>query len=206
MNLILFFNGWGMDKTLVNHLPLPKNYHLKIINYPYKIEKIKESYKKIIYVGYSFGVYYLAKFLSKSHIHFSKAIAINGTPEIIGKYGISPKIFRKTFNELSEDSIQIFFKTMVVSENFQKPSKTMEELKIELESLMINYQPQTNCFNQAFISERDKIIPSKRQIAYFQEKNITISKISSGHYPFSVLNSWEKIIRAYLYPIICYNV
>lgn len=43
MNLILFFNGWGMDETLVNHLPLPKNYHLKIINYPYKIEKIKRK-------------------------------------------------------------------------------------------------------------------------------------------------------------------
>lgn len=195
MNLILFFNGWGMNETLVEHLPLPKNFQLKVINFPYNVEKFENYYEEIIYVGYSFGVYYLAKFLSKSDFHFSKAIAINGTPEIIGKYGISSTIFQKTLNKLSEDSLQTFFKTIGEGKNFQKPSKTIEELKIELESILTNYQPQINCFNQAFISKRDKIIPYRRQTEYFQKKDVRITKIASGHYPFSVLNSWETIIK-----------
>ena len=34
MNLILFFNGWGMDERVIEDVAIPKNYKLEVINFP----------------------------------------------------------------------------------------------------------------------------------------------------------------------------
>ncbi|MDR1013214.1 MAG: DUF452 family protein [Lactobacillales bacterium] len=190
--LILFFNGWGMDENLVKHLPLPKNYRLKIVNYPYQIKIYKE--KNILPIGYSFGVYYLAKWIKKANLSFEKVIAINGTPEIIGKYGISKKIFQTTYHNLSESTLKIFFKNMGVNQTFKRSNKSIAKLKVELKNLYDNYYPQPNFFTTALISENDRIIPAKRQKKYFQPKNTKIKKICGEHFAFTTLKDWREII------------
>ena len=39
MRLILFFNGWGMDKEVVKRVEVPKGTEIEVINFPKKIEK-----------------------------------------------------------------------------------------------------------------------------------------------------------------------
>ena len=73
MKLILFFNGWGMDENIVSHLEIPIGYTLKIINFPYNFDKtILTQYDDIIFIGWSFGSYYLAKYLLENNIRSKK--------------------------------------------------------------------------------------------------------------------------------------
>ncbi|MDR0614630.1 MAG: DUF452 family protein [Lactobacillales bacterium] len=190
--LLLFFNGWGMDESLVKHLKIPKNTRLEVVNYPYKIQVPKEE--NIIPIGYSFGVYYLAKWITQAKLSFPKVIAINGTPEIIGSNGIFEKVFQTTYRELSKAILKKFFKNMGIDQTFRRPNKSIDELKAELKNLYNNYQPQPNVFTHALISENDRIISAKRQEKYFQAQNTKIKKINGGHFAFATLKNWRDII------------
>ncbi|MBR8749640.1 hypothetical protein IX317_001314 [Fusobacterium sp. DD29] len=38
MNLILFFNGWGMDDGILKNPTIPEGFILKEVSYPYKVD------------------------------------------------------------------------------------------------------------------------------------------------------------------------
>ena len=65
MSKIYFFNGWGMDKNLLNPVKNSTEYDIEVINFPYNID-INSIDEDDIFIGYSFGVYYLNKFLSEN--------------------------------------------------------------------------------------------------------------------------------------------
>ncbi len=59
MKKIFFFNGWGMDETILQDIKNSSEYEVEIINFPYEI-KDKEIFNKdneIIFIAWSFGVY-----------------------------------------------------------------------------------------------------------------------------------------------------
>ena len=47
MNLILFFNGWGMDERVIEDVAIPKNYKLEVINFPYEVNTEFEKYNEL---------------------------------------------------------------------------------------------------------------------------------------------------------------
>lgn len=195
MNLIVFFNGWGMDSTIFSDFPIPKNYNVKIVNFPYNVELDYSKYDKIYFVGWSFGCYYLTKFLiDNSEIRRDLVIAINGHGETIGKNGINSKMFNLTLDTLNEENLLKFYENMEITEKFKSPRKSMELIKLELEEFKRNYIPLKNVFNRVLLGKRDKIIPFSKMKNYFLTENVEMELLECGHYPFEVLNSWEKII------------
>jgi len=105
MSKIYFFNGWGMDKNLLKPVKNSTEYDIEIIDFPYNIDKNSID-KDDIFIGYSFGVYYLNKFLSENRdLKYKKSIGINGLPETIGKFGINEKMFNITLNTLNEENL-----------------------------------------------------------------------------------------------------
>ena len=60
MSKIYFFNGWGMDKNLLKPVKNSTEYDIEVINFSYDIDKNSID-KDDIFIGYSFGVYYLNK-------------------------------------------------------------------------------------------------------------------------------------------------
>lgn len=90
MNLIVFFNGWGMGEEVIKNIKIPNGYKFINVSYPYNFnKKILKEYKEINFIGWSLGVYYLSKFINlNQEIEYHKIISINGTPEIIGNKGI----------------------------------------------------------------------------------------------------------------------
>lgn len=195
MNLIVFFNGWGMDSTIFSDFPVPPNYNVKIVNFPYNVEFDYSKYDKIYFVGWSFGCYYLTKFLiDNSEIRRDLVIAINGHGETIGKNGINSKMFNLTLDTLNEENLLKFYENMEITEKFKSPRKSMELIKLELEEFKRNYIPLKNVFNRALLGKRDKIIPFSKMKNYFLTENVEMELLECGHYPFEVLNSWEKII------------
>lgn len=54
-----------MDKNLLKPVKNSTEYDIEIIDFPYDIDKNSID-REDIFIGYSFGVYYLNKFLSES--------------------------------------------------------------------------------------------------------------------------------------------
>lgn len=200
MRLILFFNGWGMDESVVENIKSSKDIEIKIINFPYEVKDLESSiYDEVIMVGWSFGCYYLTKWVleNRKKIDFSKVkkiVAINGNGEIIGKYGITPKIFEFTLSTLTPDSLIKFYQNMEIDERFTIPEKEFEDIFEELEYFKNNYIPLENIFDEIIIGKRDKIVPAIRQKKYCEDKNIEYKELEIGHYPFDFIKSWSDLI------------
>lgn len=195
MNLIVFFNGWGMGEEIISKIKVSKDYKVINLSFPYRFDvDVLKNFNEIIFIGWSFGVYYLSKFLASNEIKFSQAIAINGTPEIIGKNGIGVRVFDRTLESMSEENLKKFYKNInFISDNIH--NKNINSLIKELKFLKDDYSPQKNFISKAIIGINDKTIPAKNQKRYYQKKDIKIVEIDIGHYPFYYFNSWEKIIN-----------
>lgn len=195
MKLILFFNGWGMDENIISHLEIPINYSLKVINFPYNFDNaILSEYDDIIFIGWSFGSYYLTKYIIENNIKSNKIISLNGTPETIGKNGISEGVFKLTLDTLTPDTLQKFYENMGIDNTFSQAKKNFKDIKNELKYFKDNYIPLKNIFTHAFIGKKDKIIPASRQKKYFEANKVIITELICGHYPFSAVKSWNTLI------------
>ncbi len=199
MNLILFFNGWGMDEKIVEDVEIPIDYNLEVVNFPYNIDINLEKYEEIFLAGWSFGCYYLTKWLNLNKeiltsSKLKKIIALNGNSEIIGKYGITPKIFDFTLDTLTPDSLLKFYTNMGIEKDFKTPQKEFKLIREELEFFKENYTPLENIFTEIIIGKNDKIVPASRQKKYCQEKKIEYKEFNMGHYPFDTIKFWSEIL------------
>lgn len=195
MNLIVFFNGWGMGEEIISKIEAPKNYEVINLSFPYDFDKnILKKYNEIIFIGWSFGVYYLSKFLNENEIKCSQVISINGTPEIIGTNGIGEKIFDVTLKKMNRENLKKFYKNIgFISDDIH--NKNIDFLIEELKTLKEDYAPQKNFISKAIIGKFDKTIPYKNQKRYYQDKKTKIIEIDINHYPFKWFDSWKKIIN-----------
>ena len=195
MSKIYFFNGWAMDQNLLSPLKNSTEYEIKVINFPYNIDKTSID-KEDIFIAYSFGVYYLNKFLSENQdLVYEKAIAINGLPETIGKFGINEKMFNMTLETLNQENLEKFLLNMDIDESFGRADKTLEEAKYELQYFKDNYKAIPNHINFYYIGKNDRIIPANKVEKYCQNNNIAYELIACGHYPFSYFTDFKDIIN-----------
>ncbi len=194
MNLIVFFNGWGMGEEVIKNIKIPNGYKFINVSYPYNFnKKILKEYKEINFIGWSLGVYYLSKFINlNQEIEYHKIISINGTPEIIGNKGIPENIFYSTFENINEENLKRFYKNSGLN---IKIKKDINILKGELKKLKEEYSPQKNFILIAIIGKKDKIVPFKNQKRYYEETNTKIIELKIEHNPFDYFNSWEEILR-----------
>ncbi|MBR5303307.1 MAG: DUF452 family protein [Candidatus Gastranaerophilales bacterium] len=198
--LILFFNGWAMNETPVKHLKCDDFDVLVLFDYrdlnfdlsQFDFSKYKEKYL----ICWSMGVY--ASCLYKKVLqNFDKKIAINGTTKIIdNNFGIPEKIYKITVKLLNEDSCDKFIKNMFDNGKLNPEitiTRKLCELKEELISIQkIELQEELD-FNLAIISSDDKIIPTKNQINFWQNK-AKIKQIESTHCPFEKFESWMELL------------
>lgn len=194
MNLILFFNGWGMDDSILKDINIPQGYILKVVNFPYNIDINKLNvYSDIVYIGWSFGCYYLTKFICKNNIISKNTIAINGNSQTIGKYGIPKKMFDLTLNTLTPETLVKFYENMGAP-NFI-PSRDFESIKSELQYFGDNFIPLKNIFKYIFIGENDRIIPTTKQKKLCEVENIFPTILPCEHYPFNDKDILINIIK-----------
>ncbi|HOJ50181.1 MAG TPA: DUF452 family protein [Spirochaetota bacterium] len=209
-NLIIFFNGWGLDEKPFLFLD-KKNFDiLMFYNYQnidnYGSINLKRDYKEIFIISFSFGVA-VSSILFKKGFFDSlkniKSIAINGTPFMISeKYGIHPVIFTKTLENLDKKNIIEFYKNMFIKEeefkNFYEyfsVSRDFNDIKEELKKLsLISFEFKEGFINKAIISSKDKIVFSLNQKRFYKDFNIEFKLIESGHFPFYKWMSWNEII------------
>ena len=190
--VIVFFNGWGMDESVVHHLEFSDYDVLMFYDYNnldtnFDFNSL-DKYKNKSLIAWSMGVMVATLFNQK----YTSATAINGTLKPIdNKFGISQRIYDLTIKGFNEKGAQRFIKSMF-NENIKLPqiSRDIENQKSELSALK-NYTANSNFkYNRIILSDNDKIIPTKNQIAFWGiEPNI-----SSGHCPFMLFKKWEELL------------
>ncbi|MBQ7287984.1 MAG: DUF452 family protein [Candidatus Gastranaerophilales bacterium] len=198
--LILFFNGWAMNETPVQHLKNDDFDVLVLFDYrdvdfnlaQFNFSKYDEKYL----VCWSMGVY-VANLFKKDLFDFDKKIAINGTTSIIDdNFGIPEKIYKITVKLMNEDSCDKFIKNMFDNGKLNPNitiTRSLAELKEELISIQKIELKEELAFDKAIISELDRIVPTKNQLNFWQNKT-KIEKINSTHCPFEIYSKWTDLI------------
>lgn len=203
-NLIIFFCGWSFDYKPFERQDC-ENYDVLVI-YDYSdmnLPDLKSEYKTCQLITWSMGVY-VAYLLKDKLPKFDKRIAINGTPyPVHDDWGIPVKTFDLTLKYVDTGLQGKFQKNLFKrAEDYEKYLKnpverTIENQKAELIALN-NYIKGRKCeyekfYDRAIISDTDKIIPTRNQLNFWQDKAETVV-INSGHFPFFEFSSWKEII------------
>lgn len=191
-NVIIFFNGWGMDENVVCHLEYHNYdvvmlYDYNTLETDFNFESLIE-YKNRYLIAWSMGVMVATLF----NLEYTSATAINGTLKPIdNEFGIPQRIYDLTIKGFNEKGAQRFIKSMF-NENIELPqiSRDIENQKSELSALK-NYAANSNFkYSRIILSDNDKIIPTKNQVAFWGiEPNI-----SSGHCPFMLFKKWKELL------------
>ena len=205
--LILFFNGWGMDEHPVEHLKFSNQDIVLLYDYQ-SLQPLKKEltlkYKQVFVVGWSMGVWAAGQILQKSEVVCSGSLAINGTNYgIDDEMGIPKAMFKATRDHFTEASREKFFLRMCSNRTtyqfFQqhKPSRSLESQQQEL-SFFIDaialHGSSTFQWDAALIGSGDRIFPvSNLEKAWEGTK----SKIMNApHYPFQQFKSWDELINS----------
>lgn len=195
--IILFFNGWGMDENVVKHLDC-EDYDI-LMFYDYNILEtdfdwdLLNIYSEKNIIAWSMGVMIsgcLAPSLTLP-LGEGRKIAINGTLKPIDEnYGIHPKIYDLTIKGFNEKGRKRFIDSMFNKTIDINCNREIDEQHSELIALK-NYQANGAFeYNKVLISDNDKIIPTKSQVAFWGiEPNL-----KSGHCPFFNFTKWSELL------------
>lgn len=195
-NLIVFFNGWGMDEKVVSHL-VSDNYDvLMLCDYrTFELEKFDFSiYSQKILIAWSMGVYVCNNY--QEFKSFDKFIAINGTLKPINdEFGIPSMIYNLTVDNFNELSCSKFMKKITTNIDLKDYcSRSIEELKNELISIRDLKVENYFEFDKAIIASKDRIIPTKNQLNYWKNTNTEIIQVEGSHYIFDMYEKWDELV------------
>jgi len=202
--LLLFFNGWGMDHRIAAYLlheSLSEGFSSDLaVCYDYRsLEPEPEfmtqisGYSRITIVAWSFGVW-VAQHTVLPPIEM--AIAVNGTlfpvhPEL----GIPPDVFNATLSTYSEENRKRFNRRMCGSSEAlalfsnmmpeRETSDQQEELEKLQEHLLKRSIDSRNAwrYNHAVIGGRDLVFPAQQQFNAWKGVPQTVIA-DMPHFPF----------------------
>lgn len=199
-DIIVFFNGWAMNETPIKHLDT-EGFDILVlsdyrkINFDFKTIDFSKYQKKYL-ICWSMGVYASNLFYNELE-KFDKKIAINGTNKIIdNNFGIPEKIYKVTVKFLNEDSLDKFIKNMFNQGKLNPQitiTRSLEELREELVSIQNFELKEELKFDKALISLDDRIVPTKNQLNFWQDK-AQIEQVQGTHCMFENYKSWQELL------------
>ena len=212
--LLLFFNGWGMDHRIAAHLlheSLAADFHPDfLVCYDYRTLEaeswfIKEisRYGGITVVAWSFGVW-VAQHIALPVIE--RAIAINGTLHPVdAELGIPPEVFHATLSTYSEENRQRFNRRMCGCSEVRalfytmsperKTSDQLEEL-VRLQEYLGTERLHDEAlwhYNHAIIGGRDLVFPPQQQFAAWKGVPQTVIA-DMPHFPFFHFINLQEVL------------
>lgn len=204
--VIVFFNGWGMDGTVVSHLTSREDV---VVIYDYRDLSGKDLpdlgiYSEIYVVAWSMGVWAAANLVPLLSVVPSKIIGLNGTEHPIhDRWGIPEKVYRLTEKGMNESGRRKFMQRMLDGERelwyfeLNSSQRTLEDVCEELTRIReqcIGLQNELH-WDKIYISEKDVIFPVVNQFNWWQNRNVALQTLPGGHFPFYRFQSWEEIVE-----------
>ena len=208
-NLIVFFAGWSFDYYPFTALN-PEGYDVLFV-YDYNNLNLPDDlkdfsvYENKTLITWSMGVF--AAFMLKDIFKdFNYKLAINGTvTPVDNEFGIPVKMFELTLKHaekglegkfyqnvfLTDDEYNLY-STYPVQREIQNRVSELENLYNLIKNTDVVYE---QFYDLAVVSEFDKIIPPKNQIASHKKNNIPLVTVPYGHHLFYYFSSWNEIIQ-----------
>jgi hypothetical protein len=210
-DLLIFFNGWGMDGRPFSRLDsagldVLMFYDYSNLELPCDITALCREYSTCCLTAWSLGVWAAANALSGRQLQFSSASAINGTLQPIdAEYGIAPEIFQGTLDSWNAVSRKKFYRRMCVSLEITaafyalEPERDADSQQQELAAiqqmvLQPSALPCCNLFDRAVIGREDRIFPAAAQEKSWAAAGIPCKNTAAPHYPFAGLRHWKELI------------
>lgn len=213
-DLLLFFNGWGMDAHVAAHVQsattAPWPYDLLVfsdyrdLSLPDGMKGVIDSYRSIDLVAWSLGVW------AASHAgldRVGRAVAINGTLfPADDRRGIPPDIFRATLDSYSDKNRTRFERRMYcggeLDERFDalRSHRTTEDQRGELfaiaEALRSLPGPGDAPwrYSRAVIGDRDLVFSPRNQLEAWKEKAPATVREGMPHFPFFTISGWKEVL------------
>ena len=209
-NLIVFFAGWSFDEKPFKFLQCNDFDVLFVYDYndfklPEELKNIK-NYKHKYLITWSMGVF-VANLFKNLFPDFEYKVAINGTiSPVDNEFGIPIKMFELTLKHAKIGLEGKFYKNVFqTEEEFQEYSKTpvgrtIENRVSELENLYSEIKNHKELeiqkfYDFAIVSDFDKIIPPKNQIASHNQNKVRVLSLPYGHFPFYHYSKWNEILE-----------
>lgn len=210
-DLIIFFNGWGMDHHPFTHLTsdhydVVMLYDYRDFVFPEDLLKTMQPYHAFHLIAYSMGVWTAHRLMDTIPEAPSFSLAINGTLNPIhDRYGIPPEIYDQQIDSFDQNSMDTFYQELFTSptelERFLKhqPQRPWQEQKEELIRLkqLVSQTPMqltSGQFDAAIICNQDKVMASRNQLRFWKDQ-CDYHRIDEGHFPFFRWQSWESLLR-----------
>jgi pimeloyl-[acyl-carrier protein] methyl ester esterase len=215
--LLLFFNGWGMDCRIADYLlggSLAEGFEPDLlVCYDYRsllpepgFMAEVSRYAHITVIAWSFGVW-VAQQVELPVVE--RAIAINGTLyPVHDTLGIPTGVFQATLSSYSEESRHRFNRRMCGSReafacfSTMSPDRETAEQKEELERLNEHFQKRhlpdgaAWHYNHAIIGGRDLVFPSQQQYAAWKGVSQTVIA-DMAHFPFFHFSTLQELLACF---------
>lgn len=203
--LIVFFAGWSFDYRPFEFLKCG-NYDVLCIYDYNEISELPrlENYSTKYLISWSMGVFIAYK-LRNSLPAFDKKTAINGTVyPVDDEFGIPKKVFLLTLRSAKAGLEGKFYQNVFdETGEYEKYCKNPAERSIENQVSELNNlygliketdEKYEKYYDNAIISLRDKIIPAKNQIKFWDDFDTLYKTVESGHFPYYNYKCWEDLL------------
>lgn len=215
---LIFFQGWSFQENFFKHeiasttiMTIAYPYDLTVeivedtlyfkytdINLGKEIVQIVPGDSEIIFMGWSFGVFYLNQFLDKYPLLTRYPnYGINGNPQMLGgKYGIMSKMFTNTLEGLNRETKILFDRNC----GYYEATNYSDEAIVQFRQELIAFQEEftkldpRNHIQHLLIGSGDRILPAKRQLKYAEEYQLKHVIVDAPHYIFDKYTLIEAII------------
>jgi biotin synthesis protein BioG len=213
-NLLLFFNGWGMDRRVADWLTsawpsgdgrdIAALWDYRDLALPAWLGEAMAGADSVDLVAWSLGVWAA----SNAGIgRVRRAVAINGTPTPVdAERGIPPEIFRGTLESWNDANRKRFERRMMtgvpaeIAEN-ARSERDANDQQAELRSIgdaVARCPAESSAswrFSKAVIGERDLIFSPDNQRRAWREEGVPAVEIAGmPHFPFTHIAGWRELL------------
>lgn len=209
--LVIFFNGWGMDRAVFKHIDLGDRDLFHCFDYreaslSIEIGDLRDRYESIHLVAWSMGVAIANRLCVDSSDTFKVKLAISGSVTgIDDEYGIPTDAYQATIDGMNAQGRSRFHRRITEDRQLQAAldqdaDRPLEEVCDELRAIrdyLQNDQPDESIFNVALIGDRDRIFPPKNLIAYWLGRADIRIVHHMPHMPLAGKISIDKLIEYY---------
>ena len=211
--LLLFFNGWGMDRRVADWLvsawddegrDIAVLYDYRDLALPAWLRKSIAEADSVDLVAWSLGVWAA----SNAGIEgVRRAVAINGTPlPVDAERGIPPEIFAGTLESWNDTNRKRFERRMMGGVSAEiveavRSDRASAEQQAELRSIgeavaRFSTEPAASWkFSKALIGDRDLIFTPENQRRAWREAEVPVTEIAEmPHFPFTHIAGWRELL------------
>lgn len=207
-DLIVFCNGWGMDRWPLSGLATD-SFDVVVLSDYHRLDGFESvraelpGYQRCYLICWSMGVWAGQRLFGRDRDLFARRIAINGTLRPIDdRFGIPVEIFSTTLQEFSPSVLERFYRRMCKEPGVfaffheHRPRRSPASQRQELVALQSGATDETltpTLYDDVIISRNDLIIPTGNQQAFWRDRRVI--DIDGCHYPFPRWRSWSDILE-----------